>query len=60
MEDNSMKHSKPRGKIEIHVQGAQIIIYEHYSSGSADQVLKKAKAEYGIELQRKGYSKWCG
>jgi len=55
-----MKHSKPRGKIEIHVQGAQIIIYEHYSSGSADQVLKKAKAEYGIELQRKGYSKWCG
>ena len=55
-----MKHSKPQSEIEIYIQGTHMVIYEHYSSGFAEQVLKKAKVEYGIDLQTKGHRRWCG
>ncbi len=55
-----MKHRKPRSGIEIFIQGEHIIIYEHFSYGSAEQVLKKARTEYGIEFHTKGHNRWCG
>jgi galactose-1-phosphate uridylyltransferase len=52
--------ARAKSKIEIYIQGGQIVVYEHYSRGFQEQILEKARTEYGIEFQRKGHSMWCG
>jgi pyruvate/oxaloacetate carboxyltransferase len=59
-ENSHMKHRKPRSTIEIFIQGANVVIYEHFSRQSVKHVLAKAEEEYGIEFRTKGNSKWCG
>lgn len=57
MRSNGTKVKK--GEIEIYIQGANLVIYEHHSKGSIENLVQYTEREYGIVFNKKCHS-MCG
>jgi hypothetical protein len=48
-----MEYKRIKREMEVYIQGANVIIYEYYSSGFIEKLLEHAKKEYGIIFDKK-------
>ena len=59
MQKDEQTSNEPDGRVEVFINGTDLLFYEYYSHEMVDKIVEKLRQDYGLEFDERCHS-MCG